>query len=152
MLKAGNRLVLGLLAAALAAGLATSVFVRPQSRLTASDDCYGACPSVTEMFMNTDIAIYGHEEFVHFDAMVRPGLHDHGRPTGTVLIESGGKVLCTIHLDFGEGMCSPGSHALSPGFHLIVAHYEGGNGFKPSTSVERTLFVLRHPWFGFGEF
>lgn len=149
MRKAGNRLILALLGAALAAGLLTSVFVRPQSALTASEVCYGTCPaSATELFLSTDFVFYGHEHSLRFDVMVRGERSNH-RPTGSILVESGTKVLCTIHLSFGQGMCSPSSFALLPGLHAIVAHYSGDNNFKPSKSFERTLIVLRHPFFDF---
>jgi len=148
MLKAGNRLILALLGAALAAGLLTSVFVRPQSALTASEVCYGSCPaSVTELFLSTDFVFYGHEHSLHFDVRVR-GEHDRGVPSGQVVVESGKKILCTIHLSDGQGMCSPSSRALKPGLHAIVAHYSGPN-FRSSTSFERTLIVLRHEVFFF---
>jgi hypothetical protein len=148
MRKAGNRLILALLGAALAAGLLTSAFVRPQSALTASEVCYGTCPaSVTELFLSTDFVFYGHEHSVVFDVMVR-GERDTGRPTGQVVVESGKTILCTIRLAFGRGMCSPSARALKPGLHAIVAHYSGPN-FRSSSSFERTLIVLRHPFFDF---
>jgi hypothetical protein len=148
MLKAGNRLILALLGAALAAGLLTSVYVRPQSALTASEVCYGTCPaSVTELFLSTDFVFYGHEHTLRFEARVR-GERDDATPTGQVVVEAGKKVLCTIHLSDGMGECSPSSHALKPGFYAILAHYSGPN-FAPSTSFERTLIVLRHDVFFF---
>lgn len=149
MLKAGNRLILGLLGAALTAGLLTSVFVRPQSALTASEVCYGTCPaSVTDLFLSSDFVFYGHEHMLHFDVMVRGERTNH-RPTGTVEIMSGAKVLCTIHLSLAQGSCSPSNRALPPGLHAITASYSGDSNFKPSKSHERTLIVLRHFLFEF---
>ena len=148
MRKAGNRLILALLGAALAAGLLTSVFVRPQAALTAAEVCYGTCPaSVTELFLSTDFVFYGHEHSLRFEVRVR-GERDNGVPSGQVVVEAGTKVLCTIHLSDGMGECSPSSHALQPGFYAIRAHYSGPN-FRSSTSFERTLIVLRHDVFFF---
>jgi hypothetical protein len=148
MHKVGNRLILALLGAALTAGLFTSVFVRPQAALTASEVCYGTCPaSVTELFLSTDFVFYGHEHMVRFEVLVR-GERDNATPTGEVVVEAGKKVLCRIHLSDGRGECSPSSHALKPGFYAVVAHYSGPN-FRSSTSFERTLIVLRRDVFFF---
>jgi len=146
MSKIGTKLVLGILAAALSAGLLTSVFVRPQAALTASSECYGPCPTATELFVNPDFVRYGQEELVRFEVVVRPE-RERGVPTGQVEVLSGKKVLCRIHLSFGRGVCSPHSHALKPGIHVIVAQYLGKKGFAPSTSPEKGLVVLRHSFF-----
>ena len=68
-------------------------------------------------------------------------------PAGTVVVESGARVLCTIHLHSGRGMCSLTAKELSPGLHDIVAHFTAANGFESSRSREITLIVLRHPFF-----
>lgn len=150
MRMAGNRLVLGSLAAALAGGLLTSAFVRPEAALTASHDCYGSCRTMTELSLSSIFVIYGREELEHFEVRMRADNPGNGVPTGEVMVESRKKVLCTIHLHFGRGRCSLAGHALAPGLHEIRAHYSGGNGFRSSTSMERTLIVLRHGFFGFG--
>jgi hypothetical protein len=150
MSKAGNRLVLAILTVALAAGLLTSVFVRPEPKLTASEECYGPCQSVTKLSLSNVILIYGREEFEHF--YVRARAEGRGRDvlSGQVEVRSGTRVLCTIHLSFGMGSCSLSARELAPGLHEIVAHYSGGKGFKASTSIERIVFVVRHPIFGLG--
>jgi hypothetical protein len=147
MSKIGTKLVLGILAAALSAGLLTSVFVRPQAALTASSECYGPCPTATELFVSPEFVRYGQEELVRFEVMVRPDGHESGVPTGQVAVVSGKKVLCRVHLSFGRGVCSPHSHALKPGVHVIVAEYKGKKGFASSTSPEKGLVVLRHSFF-----
>lgn len=144
MSKIGTKLVLGILSAALGAGLLTSVFVRPQAALTASSECYGPCPTATELFLSTDFVVYGHEDMVRFEVMVRPSGQESGVPTGKVEVLSGKKILCIVHLSLGRGMCSPSSHALKPGLHVIEAQYIGNKGFEPSTSPEKGLVVLRH--------
>lgn len=147
MSKIGTKLVLGILAAALSAGLLTSVFVRPQAALTASSECYGPCPTATELFVIPEFVVYGHEDLVRFEVVVTPEAHGTGVPTGQVAVISGKKVLCRVHLSLGRGMCSPHSHALKPGLHLIVAEYKGHKGFASSTSPEKGLVVLRHSFF-----
>lgn len=148
--KAGNRLVFVILSAALSAGLATSVLVRPQPALTASDECYGPCRTVTELFLSSVFVIYGHEEAEHFEVMVTADHRRSGIPPGEVLVESRARVLCTIHLRFGRGRCSLSARELRPGLHDIVAHYIAKNGFESSRSREMTLIVLRHRFFGQG--
>lgn len=149
MSKTGNRLVLGLLSSALAAGLLTSVFVRPEPKLTAAEDCYGPCTTATDLNISSPILFYGHEESARFIVRVFARSRGNGQPGGEVLVESGAKVLCRMHLHFGEGRCSPSARALRPGIHAIVAHYEGSKGFASSTSTERTVIVLRRPLFEF---
>ncbi len=80
--KAGNRLVLVVLAAALAAGLGTSVLVRPQPKLTAAQECYGTCRSATELFLSSVFVIYGREEDEHFEVMVNADARHSGIPAG----------------------------------------------------------------------
>jgi hypothetical protein len=145
--RAGNRLVLVVLAAALAAGLGTSVLVRPESALTASDECYGSCRTVTDLFLSSIFVIYGREQDEHFEVMVTADHRHSGLPPGEVEVESGGKVLCTIHLHNGRGRCSLRPRELKPGLHDIVARYIARNGFESSRSREVTLIVLRHPFF-----
>jgi hypothetical protein len=145
--KAGNRLVLVVLAAALAAGLGTSVLVRPESALSASAECYGTCRSATELFLSTVFVVYGREEDEHFEVMVDADARRSGIPGGQVVVESGKRVLCTIHLHSERGRCSLSARELRPGLHDIVAHYIGKNGFRSSRSREITLIVLRHPFF-----
>lgn len=147
MSKIGTKLVLGVLAAALSAGLLTSVFVRPQAALTASSACYGPCPTATDLDVVPDFVRYGQEELVRFEVTVRATEHGSGVPTGQVKVLSGKKVLCRVHLSLGRGMCSPHSHALKPGLHIIVADYIGKKGFASSTSPEKGLVVLRHSFF-----
>ena len=86
--RAGNRLVLVVLAAALAAGLGTSLLVRPESALTASDECYGTCRTVTDLFLSSVFVIYGREEDEHFEVMVDADHRRSGIPLGEV-IEAG---------------------------------------------------------------
>jgi hypothetical protein len=146
-----NRLVYVLLGAALAAGLLVSVFARPEPRLTASEDCYGLCPSVTALSLSSSTVIYGKEQVEKFSVKVSAVAPGIGVPTGYVVVESGTKILCVIHLHRGKGSCSPAAWALTRGSYKLVAHYSGDTNFKPSTSNTETLTVLRHapvrhPW------
>lgn len=150
MRKAGNRLVLVTLAAALGAGLLTTTFVRAEPTLTASNQCYGRCRTATELFLSSIFVIYGREEDEHFEVRVRADNRGGETPTGQVVVESAKRVVCRVHLSHGFGMCHLSAHELKPGLHEIVAHYNGKNGFDSSTSMERTLIVLRHRFFGFG--
>jgi Bacterial Ig-like domain (group 3) len=139
-----NRLVYVLIGAALAVGLLMSAFMRPEARLTASEDCYGLCPSVTALSLSSSSVTYGNEQVEKFSVQVSAGGPGTGVPTGYVVVESGTKILCSVHLNRGKGSCSPAAKALVRGSYTIVAHYSGDKNFKPSTSSRETLAVLRH--------
>jgi hypothetical protein len=139
-----NRLVYVLIGAALAVSLLVSVFVRPEPRLAASEDCYGLCPSVTALSLSSSAVSYGNEQVEKFSVKVSAGVPGTGVPTGYVLVESGTKILCSIHLYRGKGSCSSAAKALAPGSYKVVAHYDGDLNFNPSTSSRKTLTVLRH--------
>lgn len=138
-----NRLVYVLLGAALAVGLLVSAFVRPEPKLAASEDCYGLCASVTVLSLSSSTVTSGNEQFERFSVKVTAGAPGTGTPTGYVVVESETKILCSIHLYRGTGICSPAARALARGSYKIVAHYDGDKNFKPSTSSPRTLTVLR---------
>ena len=139
-----NRLVYVLIGAALAVGLLVSVAVRPQSRLAASEDCYGLCPSVTTLSLSSSTVTYGHEQVEKFSVTVSAGAPGTGVPTGWVVVESRSRFLCLIHLHRGKGSCSLFPRELARGSYKIVAYYNGDTNFKPSVSGEQTLTVLRH--------
>src|SRR5690348_14813710 len=120
-----NRLIYVLIGAALAVGLLVSAIVRPQPRLAASEDCYGLCPSVTTLSLSRSTVIYGNEQVEKFSVKVSAGARGAGVPTGYVEVETGTKMLCSIHLDRGKGNCSPTAKALARGSYTIVAHYNG---------------------------
>ena len=140
-----NRLVYVLIGAALAVGLLVSAFVRPEAKLTASEDCYGLCPSVTALSVPSPTVTYGNEQVEKFSVKVTAGAPGTGVPTGYVGVESGTKILCIIHLHRGTGSCSlAAAKALARGSYKVVALYGGDMNFKPSTSSRKTLTVLRH--------
>ena len=139
-----NRLLYVLIGSVLAAGLLTSVLVRPQPRLTASESCYGPCSSVTVLSLSKATVNYGNEHAEKFRVTVSSSTAGTGVPTGDVAVESGTKILCSIRLSRGHGSCSPTARALAPGSHKIVAHYSGNTNLNPSTSSKKTLTVLRH--------
>jgi hypothetical protein len=138
----GSRLVLVVLATALAAGLLTSVIARPEPALTASEECYGFCrPSVTELLVSPPVAFFGFEHVVSFMVIVRTR-GEFDQPTGQVVVKTGARVLCTIELHDGEGSCSPTNRELAPGGYSIVAHYSGNSDIRPSTSPTESLIIL----------
>jgi len=141
-----NKLVYVLIGGALAAGLLMTAFVRPESRLAASGNCYGLCPSVTALSLSSSTVRVGEEQAERFSVRLSAGSPGTGLPTGYVAVESGTRFLCSIHVYHrGQGSCSPSARALARGTYRIVAHYSGNRHyFKPSTSGPRTLTVLRH--------
>lgn len=100
-------------------------------------------PTTTHLRLSRARVIYGREHAVRFSVRVRAGARSIGVPTGLVVVRSGGRVLCRIHLHRGAGTCSPRAKALGPGRHRIVAHYRGDRKFRPSTSSAKTLLVRR---------
>jgi peptidase E len=139
-----NRLVYMLMGAALLVGLLVSGFVRAEPTLTAAEDCYGLCSSVTALSLSSSTVAYGNQQVEKFRVKVRAGTPGTGGPAGYVVVESGTKFLCAIYLHRGMGSCSPVTKALKLGPHQIVAHYSGNKNFKPSTSNPETLTVLRY--------
>jgi hypothetical protein len=121
-----------------------SALVRPEPKLTASENCYGLCPSVTVLSLSTATVAYGNEQVEKFTVKVSAGAPGTGVPTGSVVVESGTKILCSIHLHRGTGSCSSAPKALAPGSYKVAAYYGGDKNFKPSTSNPEILIVLRH--------
>jgi hypothetical protein len=77
-----NRLVYVVIGAALAVGLLVSAFVGPEAQLTASEDCYGLCPSVTALSLSSSTVTYGNEQVEKFTVRVTAGAPGTGVPTG----------------------------------------------------------------------
>ena len=131
-----------LMGAAFAVGLLVSVLVRPESRLAASEDCYGVCPSMTALSLSHSTLTYGSEQVQRFSATVSAGPSTSGVPTGYVVVESGTTILCTIRLSGGTGSCSPAATALGAGKYIIVANYTGDKSFDSSMSSGKSLTVM----------
>jgi Bacterial Ig-like domain (group 3) len=153
-------LVFGAVGAALAAGVLTSAFARPEATPTAAETCYGVCtgqtPSVTLLSLSRREVSYGHEQSATFRVVVRQrGFQATGTPTGTVTVETQTMTLCTITLQqrgFGSsGSCSLTATELQPGFDRVKAVYSGDSTFSSSTSASR-LLVVRRGFGGFGPF
>jgi hypothetical protein len=137
----GSRLVLVVLAAALAVGLLTSIVTRPEPALTASEACYGFCSqSETVLAVSPPVAFFGFERVVTL--MVEVSDRGGEQPTGQVVVRAGRRVLCRIELHHGEGSCSLRNRELRPGDYAVVAHYRGNNDIRPSNSPAETLIIL----------
>jgi hypothetical protein len=55
------------------------------------------------------------------------------KPTGTVTVRSGGKVVCVITLGKnGTGTCKVNTANYKPGQVAFTGSYDGGSGFKPA--------------------
>jgi Bacterial Ig-like domain (group 3) len=127
---------------ALAAGLLTSAIVLPQTKLAASQDCYGVCASTTTLTLSRSAVSVSDERRETFSVKVGAGARRTGVPTGSVDVELGHHVICRIHLSGGKGSCSLGGERLPPGSYELVAHYSGDSNFTPSTSCAEHLTVL----------
>jgi hypothetical protein len=81
---------------------------------------------------------WGTEQGILFTGSVsdtQPG--STGTPTGTITVEQGATVLCTIQLPSGSGTgaCAPGPTALAPGTdEPVTAIYDGDTNFSASAA------------------
>jgi hypothetical protein len=65
-----------------------------------------------------------------------------GKPTGTVTVKSGNKVVCVITLDKnGTGTCKVGTANYTPGKVTFTGHYDGNSAYR-SGSGTTTLTIL----------
>ena len=62
-----------------------------------------------------------------------------GPVTGTVVVKSGGKVVCVITLSAGRGSCKVSTKAYPAGSTPFTATYSGTKQYKPSTSKPVTV-------------
>lgn len=138
-----NKLVYLPIGGALAAGLLVTAFVQPQSKLAASQDCYGSCHSTTTLTLNRSTVVVGRESRVEFRVKVSADTAANGVPTGSVDVQAGTTVLCHFDLSHGRGSCSPGDSELAPGSYRIAALYSGDANNDPSTSSKKRLRVTR---------
>jgi len=95
--------------------------------------------TMTALTLSTASVVYGHEQSEVFTVTVRPAFA--GTPSGTVVVKSGTKRLCTVTLSGGSGTCSPFAKALAVGTDPVVARYTGSTDFRPSTSASASLTV-----------
>jgi hypothetical protein len=130
---------------ALAAGLLVTAFVQPQSKLAASQACYGVCGSTTAMSLSTSTVTVGRESRAEFRVRVTSDAAGSGEPTGSVEVAAGSRILCRFDLSRGQGRCSLNDRQLAPGFYVIEAHYGGDANLDPSTSRRELLIVSRGP-------
>jgi hypothetical protein len=69
----------------------------------------------------------------------RPG----ARPTGSVEVVTGNRVLCRTALFAGSGACSLRGYELAAGRYQIQAKYSGNATVNPSTSNQKVLLTVR---------
>ncbi len=106
------RIGFALISAALVATGATSTMFAAQAHAQ-SPTCYSTCPPEVDLKESFHVLHVGAEEIEDFFVKVGPDvIGAENTPTGTVLIEAGSTVLCTIVLHNGRGSCSPGANAL----------------------------------------
>ena len=92
-----------------------------------------AADTSTSVTTSSATGTWGSEQSLVFSATVddsQPG--SVGVPTGTVSVEQGSDVICTMTLSSGSGTCSPAATAISPGTDPITASYGGDLNFNPS--------------------
>jgi Bacterial Ig-like domain (group 3) len=128
---------------ALGAGLLVSAFVMPQPKLTAASDCYSSCNSATTLSLSTSSVVAGRESEEKFRVTVTGDAFGTAKPTGSVDVETDGKLLCHFDLSGGKGDCSLGAHELPGGSYEIEAHYNGDDDLSPSTSGRKHLDVTK---------
>ena len=138
-----NKLVYLPVGGALGAGLLVSAFVVPQPKLSASQDCYSACRSATSLSLSRSTVGVGNGSDVEFRVKVTGEAFGTAKPTGSVDVETDGRVLCHFHLSGGAGRCSLGDKELAAGSYEIAAHYSGDDALDPSISRREHLEVTK---------
>jgi len=128
---------------ALGLGLLVSALVAPQQQLVASQDCYGACHSVTTLSLSKATLSYGKEADEDFTVKVRAETAGDGDPTGSVEVKDGSRTLCRADLSHGEGHCKLSDKDLKPGSYDLDAVYSGDSNFKSSMSGKEHLEVSK---------
>ena len=92
-----------------------------------------AADTTTAVTTSSATGTWGNEQALVFSATVDDAQSGSvGVPTGTVSVEQGSDVLCTMTLSNGSGTCSPTATAVSPGTYPITASYGGDSNFNPS--------------------
>ena len=105
---------------------------------------YPASSSVS-LTVSPSSTSYGDEGSVVPSAIVTSGTT--GAPTGSVTVQDGGAILCTIELqpagpNAAAGSCPPLSGTqLPPGTYALTANYQGDGNYQSSVSSARTLTV-----------
>ena len=128
---------------ALGAGLLVSAFVAPQPKLAAAQDRYSACGSATTLSLSKSSVVAGGETEERFRVTVTGDAFGTAKPTGSVDVETDGKILCHFDLSGGAGECSLGAHELPGGSYEIVAHYNGDDDLTVSNSERKHLDVTK---------
>jgi hypothetical protein len=136
------RIGFAIVSATLVAMGATGTMFAAQAQAQ-SPTCYSTCPPQVDLKETFHVLHVGAEEIEVFSVRVGPGvIGADNTPTGTVAIEAGSTVLCTIILFRGRGSCSPGADALPAGHYEVVANYSGDSSFSPAQSRPRQLEVI----------
>ncbi len=112
------------------------------STATALSQTVNRASTTTSLSANGSSAIYGSEQAVVFTATVSPLAPGAGAPTGTITVEVGSTVLCTIKPP--GSTCSTTAKALAASVtpYSITAVYGGDGNFTGSTSTAVQLTVV----------
>jgi hypothetical protein len=62
-------------------------------------------------------------------------------PSGTVVVKSGSKSLCTATLNAGVGHCTLTANQLAVGSYKVGVTFPGHNGFSPSKSASQMIVI-----------
>jgi hypothetical protein len=128
-------------ASLLATGITSMALAAPSRRPPPA--CYSTCPPAVQLTTSSRVLLAGLEEIERFAVSVRSGVIGAGSvPTGTVTVETGTTVLCTITLVDGRGSCSPPPNALPAGFFKVVASYSGDGTYSPAQSRPTGIEVI----------
>jgi hypothetical protein len=92
-----------------------------------------AADTSTALTASSATATWGSEQSLVFSTTVSDAQTGSvGVPTGTVSVEQGSDVICTVTLANGAGTCSPTATTIAPGTEPITASYSGDSNFNPS--------------------
>jgi hypothetical protein len=99
--------------------------------------------SKTSLSLSRSTVTVGRESLEEFRVKVRAHASGSGKPTGSVDVTAGRRVLCRFDLSSGEGRCFLRERELAPGSYEIEAHYGGDANLDPSTSGREHLTVRK---------
>ena len=98
-------------------------------------------PTTTRLHLSAPRVRFGHEGTDRLSVTVTPRVA--GAVSGTALIRTASRTLCTAHLRRGSGSCRLAARELSRGLHRLRAHFDGNASHAGSTSATVRLLVTR---------
>jgi hypothetical protein len=98
--------------------------------------------STTALDLSAAKLTYGDEQVEQLSVTVSPR-YPGTTPAGRMTVKESTTTLCVITLKSGKGSCKLSAKRLRAGSYHLVATYGGSSNFKGSTSVKKTLTIVK---------